>query len=395
MPPKSSLANKCVKCSVVVRGAVACAKCGSNYHPACFLGIPGAGVRMDGTVVCCEGRPDVCCQCSVRDDEIVKLKLRLAAVNERCLEKSIAEMEITTVEEAASDCLQREIVEMREYLSGMHSELSVDINELKSALLDLRTALDVHVRRGVDVPQDRDDSGRRGAAVRCGAALASGDVAVGRRRRVLLVADGHGVRCAPLLSGFLGCMFEVCGVVKPDAGLDDVVKDVKSLTRDFDERDFVVVFGGASDVRRDCQLSSNAKDNMYDVSCRTNLVLLSVPFCGGDTAFNGRAFQFNCELYNFTDAEKIANYVECNSLLCGGNINKQGKQITISNKRILMRYISDLITSYITKTVTDVDMNCIRQNLIYIQTSDDTFNLSLPSDGSSFLLTTMTGSPGL
>ena len=372
MPPKSVLSRMCAKCSVAVRGAVTCVKCSRSYHSSCILLIPGTSVKSNGSVVCCDDVARGCEQCSVRDREMLELRARLSIINERDLDRSLAGLESAVGEEAMSERLQLEMAEMRRYLREMHSELARGISELVDAFRELRADVGMLVsHRPVDVSDVLSDADRRDASMVVDTVVEDSDEPVSSRR-VAIFSDGHGGGCASVLSDILGCTYDVSGNVLRTAVLDDVVRDVKSLTRDYTKQDFVVLMCGTNDVRRDCSISTSTGSDLCDVASQTNLIILSVPFHEKDLIFNRRAFKFNCALYNLMGAERISNYVECNSLLTGKNTTRQHTRLTRNDKRKIMNYVSKVITNLI------VNVNCIHNNLIYIDTVDvDTADLDI------------------
>ena len=63
------------------------------------------------------------------------------------------------------------------------------------------------------------------------------------KRRVLVLSSSQGRSCSDILQKKLGDNFEVCGIVKPNAWLSDVVEGADKLVNDFDENDCLLVMG--------------------------------------------------------------------------------------------------------------------------------------------------------
>ena len=67
-----------------------------------------------------------------------------------------------------------------------------------------------------------------------------------KKERVLLLSSSHGSHCSKILSEKLSENYEVCGVVKPNARLNEVVESVDKLTSDFGDDDCVIVMAGGN-----------------------------------------------------------------------------------------------------------------------------------------------------
>jgi len=61
------------------------------------------------------------------------------------------------------------------------------------------------------------------------------------------MSSSHGRKCSKTLSEKLSENFEVCGVVKPNARLNEVVESVDKLTSDFGDDDCAIVMVGGND----------------------------------------------------------------------------------------------------------------------------------------------------
>lgn len=81
----------CKRCSKDVTFYVICSECNTSFHPSCVLKISGTYVDSDGKILCCKNITSKISECQQKDEEILKLKKRLAMLNESIYEKSVME----------------------------------------------------------------------------------------------------------------------------------------------------------------------------------------------------------------------------------------------------------------------------------------------------------------
>lgn len=103
-------------------------------------------------------------------------------------------------------------------------------------------------------------------------------------KEILIVADSQGRDCSSMLkeelSGKLNGNFEVCGIVKPNGKLKDVVEHISNLVEDFTKDDCVIVMGGTNDVEEGDNYRETIMEGVQralPVSCHTNIIFNSIP----------------------------------------------------------------------------------------------------------------------
>lgn len=116
--------------------------------------------------------------------------------------------------------------------------------------------------------------------------------------RVLMVADSHGRRCQELLKEELQGQYEVAVILKPNANFEHVTKDLKKLTSEFTERDYVVVIGGSNDISNTNKTdTSKLSDLMYkavkDTITTTNVLLPGILYRFDHPNFNHKIKAIN------------------------------------------------------------------------------------------------------
>jgi hypothetical protein len=105
------------------------------------------------------------------------------------------------------------------------------------------------------------------------------------RKKVLILADSHGRGCASILSQFLNNTYDISSMVKPGAGIDEIVKMVRKQTTNFDEKDWVIIMGGSNDVVHDgshCGKFINALNELLPLSKKTNIIVNTLPVSSWD-----------------------------------------------------------------------------------------------------------------
>lgn len=100
------------------------------------------------------------------------------------------------------------------------------------------------------------------------------------QRQVLVIGDSHARGCTTILKEQLGGEFAVSGIVKPNARLNDVVRDIEKLAANFNKNDHIVVFGGTNDLGQynphDYTIRKGL-ETLSTVSSNTNVTLSAIP----------------------------------------------------------------------------------------------------------------------
>ena len=71
-----------------------------------------------------------------------------------------------------------------------------------------------------------------------------------QRNKIFLLTDSHGRGIARNVHSDVGHKFEVSGMVKPGAKIDNVLHNCDNVNSEMSENDFVVIIGGTNDVSR-------------------------------------------------------------------------------------------------------------------------------------------------
>lgn len=161
--------------------------------------------------------------------------------------------------------------------------------------------------------------------------------------RILIVGDGQCRGATRILKGYTGSVHKVETIVKPNAVFAGVVEDVKGLAASFGKDDFVIVVAGTADVLRGWSMRAHVMRGVISSLKNTNVYFVSVPYLGGNGLHNGRAYEYNCSMYDSVVGCKYSNirFIDIN-----GIIQRERKNIhlTLNEKNMLFSYIGGLLS---------------------------------------------------
>ena len=101
-----------------------------------------------------------------------------------------------------------------------------------------------------------------------------------KKKRVLLLSSSHGRNCSKILSKKLTENYEVCGMVKPNTRLNEVVESVDKLTNDFGDDDCVIVMAGENDeddIDFKTGITLGIEKKIMEVKDRTKVIINALP----------------------------------------------------------------------------------------------------------------------
>ena len=163
--------------------------------------------------------------------------------------------------------------------------------------------------------------------------------------RVLVLGDSHGRGSGAILRDCLGSGFSVFTLCKPNAGLEEMLRDVDSFCADFGDRDYIIVMGGVNDLLRRRALSDAVFAKLKLLSTMCNLVCLSVPYWDGKNDLNRSIYSFNYKLYNLVNVldGNSCFFVDSNIILDSSDKTNHGLHMNYKGKMKLFRYVSALV----------------------------------------------------
>ena len=192
--------------------------------------------------------------------------------------------------------------------------------------------------------------------------------------RVLLLADHLGKGAAQIIRKSLCPAFDTVSIFKPNASLEQVMQDVKSLTKAFSRNDFVFVVAGANNVLSNSYTDFRFINSKLLQMNHTNIIISSVPYCRSNENLNNRIYDFNRRLYeNIQKIKKDLLYVDVNGLISQNSMASNGVQLTGSGKMILFEHLCRSIFNFKPNLNTFVNFD----NIIEV-TCSDTFSRAAP-----------------
>lgn len=183
------------------------------------------------------------------------------------------------------------------------------------------------------------------------------------RRRILVIGDSHARGCSAILNEQVGADYSVEGVVKPNARLCDVVKDVGKLAADFTKEDHVVVIGGTNDLgqQRPHQYTIiKGLQALVDLR-KTNVTVTSIPQRYDVPKLNALVQEANATLEQVTSKQQHMKYV--NTQVTRNLYTRHGLHLNHSGKEEICKIIKDTISNVPSKKLTFLDRWVLRPPL--------------------------------
>lgn len=124
--------------------------------------------------------------------------------------------------------------------------------------------------------------------------------------KVLLVSDSQGRGCNKMLQSKLGDSSKVQSILKPNAPLKEVLKDIAVHTKDFGENDVVIVMGGTNNIEANTTYDVLRRDvdkalvQLLPLSNKTNVIINPIPmrYDTGTSGLNEIINQANQHLHS-------------------------------------------------------------------------------------------------
>ena len=101
-----------------------------------------------------------------------------------------------------------------------------------------------------------------------------------------------------LLDEKLNNEYEVSAIIKSRAVYKDITLDIVNLTKHFSGKDYVIIQGGLIDALKGQNLQTDLLNQLRDISLKTNLIIMTVPYWNGRVVLNQFIQEINKSLYN-------------------------------------------------------------------------------------------------
>lgn len=183
------------------------------------------------------------------------------------------------------------------------------------------------------------------------------------KRKVLILCDQTGRHVGNLLRPHLSD-YQLQIIIKPNAFLIDVIKEIHNLTKDFTLNDYVIVMAGYNDfIKYKYPSIRNIHENIRSCT-HTNIIFSSIHY-SVNTNLNDRIYDFNKKLNTYSI--KINNFAEGNILYM--EINTQNSLYPNKYK------ITNKIMIFLKVAMNNYKKNY--GNLVFIKTTNNNENTFL------------------
>lgn len=181
--------------------------------------------------------------------------------------------------------------------------------------------------------------------------------------RILVLGDGSGRDCVEVIKNILTedkCGYIVSSLFKPNARVEDVILDMKTLCCNYTSFDHVIVLAGSVNARRGCSVVSEIVEDTLKTVTNTNVYILGVPFAGNRRVLNNFAYNINDRLYNIAHKFSHVKFVDINYILHNENITSSSIHLNYKMKQLVLGHLIENVLLN-----TSINYN----NLKYIQIS--------------------------
>jgi len=295
--------GKCSKCTKVVKAGVFCGQCKQWLHRKCEKISAGEGLanykckactrmvgvsedrksydemfsdcsgdEMEGS--CISGVSD-CERCSMLEEEVNKERLKCKTLEEenRALLTECIEFQ------AELQRMKKKLKELEWNVVGMRSEKEKEKKQRRwsgGMIKEGGSVLETENR--FNALQDVDEFPPLPMVSRGSSKNVKQTGKKDRKKKVLILSSSQGRFCSNILQKKLGENYEVCGIVKPNARLTDVVDSAETLVRDFNENDCLIVMGGTNDIETNySETIPEGIRKVLPLSKQTNIIFNSIP----------------------------------------------------------------------------------------------------------------------
>lgn len=140
--------------------------------------------------------------------------------------------------------------------------------------------------------------------------------------------------------------YNFLNIFKPNANFSDVVADIGQHTKDYNERDTVLIMAGTNNVLRGLRLESSCISEMLSTLHRTNVVIISIPYQRYKPVLDRLIYEANQKLYEATLGNDYATFIDVNQLLSETDYRRNNVHLSHGAKLKLFSYIQEILKLY-------------------------------------------------
>ncbi|CAG9774003.1 unnamed protein product [Ceutorhynchus assimilis] len=125
-----------------------------------------------------------------------------------------------------------------------------------------------------------------------------GDVVTPPKNNIFILGDGLAKGFRDIVERCMGKEYHVSALIKENALLDDVVKEVFNYTRHFDKKDYVILMAGVTNLVKGRHIEEKTIQTIKSVGKYTNVIICSVPLWKNNTLVNNFINEYNKMMSN-------------------------------------------------------------------------------------------------
>ena len=225
-----------------------------------------------------------------------------------------------------------------------------DIN-INSSTTSLRNVNKSTQTTPVNSERDEAPTNKEPAAQQCGK--------LKDKRRILFIGDDQCRGATDLLQDYDKVNFQIETLIKPNALFGDIVNNIKQMARDFNNKDFVVIFAGTYDVLRMNEVDVGIIHNLKTDLKHTNVYITSVPTINIKPEYSNHVKKFNnimreviddinCENFTFFDIGKYMREAD----ICSHNV-----LLTVAERRRVIFYLYKALSTRMRQLKIDTSLH--------------------------------------
>lgn len=166
------------------------------------------------------------------------------------------------------------------------------------------------------------------------------------KTNVLILGDSHARGIGPLFTNNSESdKFNILSIFKPNAKVKDVTSEIKSLTKDFNFNDYIIIMAGTNDILCNQNLGDIFKLFLYlkNVVNYTNVIVSAVPYNMKILNLNLSIFKLNKFLYNICEKNFNFYFFDTNLVISNSFYSPDKTHINITGKKIIVSNLIRLI----------------------------------------------------
>lgn len=169
------------------------------------------------------------------------------------------------------------------------------------------------------------------------------------KKKVSIVSDSHGRHIRETLTELLGNDYFVDSYIKPGATLDVVLQDVRSVTKNYNKNDFLIIFGGNNDIGSESQsqiveLTKRITSELTHV----NVLHTTLFYRYDKPELNNCIFEINKDVCRVVDGS-LAQIIDVNKFLSRDLFTRHGLHLLRKGKKRICQQMAFCIKNHCTK----------------------------------------------